>query len=75
MECFRSLEPPERRPDAFSARRSALESRGQSSRLSLANIDGPVQPARAKIGARLDLVATSFRGARHLAQVEIRRGD
>ncbi len=33
----------------------------------------PWVPARAKIGARLDLVAASFRGARHLAQVEIRR--
>ena len=33
----------------------------------------PWAPARAKIGARLDLVATPFRGARHLAQVEIRR--
>jgi hypothetical protein len=31
--------------------------------------------ARATIGARLDLVATPFRGARHLAQVEIRRAD
>jgi putative transposase len=31
--------------------------------------------ARAKIGARLDLVATPFRGARHLAQVEIRRAN
>jgi len=31
--------------------------------------------ARAKIGARLEVVATPFRGARHLAQVEIRRGD
>jgi hypothetical protein len=35
----------------------------------------PRVPARSKIGARLDLVATSFRGARHLAQVEIRRGN
>jgi transposase InsO family protein len=35
----------------------------------------PRVPARTKIGARLDLVAMSFRGARHLAQVEIRRGD
>ena len=35
----------------------------------------PWAPARARIGARLDLVATPFRGARHLAQVEIRRGD
>jgi hypothetical protein len=35
----------------------------------------PWAPARAKIGARLDLVATPFRGARHLAQIEIRRGD
>ena len=35
----------------------------------------PWAPARAKIGARLDLLATPFRGARHLAQVEIRRGD
>ena len=35
----------------------------------------PWAPARAKIGARLDLVATSFQGARHLAQIEIRRGD
>jgi transposase InsO family protein len=35
----------------------------------------PWVPARAKIGARLDLVATSFRGARHLAQVEIRRAN
>jgi hypothetical protein len=31
--------------------------------------------AQAKIGARLDLMATPFRGARHLAQIEIRRGD
>jgi putative transposase len=35
----------------------------------------PWAPARAKIGARLDLVATPFRGARHLAQVELRRVD
>jgi transposase InsO family protein len=35
----------------------------------------PRVPARAKVGARLELVATPFRGARHLAQVEIRRGD
>ena len=35
----------------------------------------PWVPARAKIGARLDLLATSFRGARHLAQVEIRRAN
>jgi putative transposase len=35
----------------------------------------PWAPARAKIGARLELVATPFRSARHLAQVEIRRGD
>jgi transposase InsO family protein len=35
----------------------------------------PWVQARAKIGARLDLVATPFRGARHLAQVEIRRAD
>jgi len=35
----------------------------------------PWVPARAKIGARLELVATSFRGARHLAQVEIRRAS
>jgi putative transposase len=35
----------------------------------------PWAPARAKIGARLDLVATPFRGARHLAHVEIRRAD
>jgi len=35
----------------------------------------PWVPARAKIGARLELVATPFRGARHLAQIEIRRGD
>jgi hypothetical protein len=35
----------------------------------------PWTPARAKIGARLDLVAASFRGAQHLAQVEIRRGN
>jgi hypothetical protein len=32
-------------------------------------------PARSKIGARLDLVATSFRSARHLAQVEIWRAN
>ena len=32
-------------------------------------------PARAKIAARLELVATSFRGARHLAQVEIQRAN
>ena len=30
--------------------------------------------ARARIRARFDLVATPFRCARHLAQVEIRRG-
>jgi len=41
---FRSLEPPKRWPDAFSASRSALESRGQSSRLPLAILDGPVHP-------------------------------
>jgi len=35
----------------------------------------PWAQARAKIGARLDLVATPFRGAWHLAQVEIRRAD
>jgi hypothetical protein len=35
----------------------------------------PWVPARAKIGARLELVATSFRGARHLAQIEIRRAN
>jgi hypothetical protein len=35
----------------------------------------PWAPARPKIGARLDLLATPFRGARHLAQVEIRRAD
>jgi len=35
----------------------------------------PRVPARTKIGARLDLVATPFRGARHLAQVEIRRAN
>jgi hypothetical protein len=35
----------------------------------------PWAPARAKIGARLELVATPFRGARHLAQIAIRRGD
>jgi len=35
----------------------------------------PMGAAQAKIGARLDLVATPFRGARHLAQIEIRRGD
>jgi len=35
----------------------------------------PWAPARAKIGARMDLVATPFRSARHLAQVEIRRAD
>ena len=35
----------------------------------------PRVPARSKIGARLDLVTTSFRGARHLAQVEIRRAN
>jgi len=35
----------------------------------------PWAPARAKSGARLELVATPFRGARHLAQIEIRRGD
>ena len=42
MAYFRSLEPPERRPDAYSASRSALESRGQSSSLPLAIVDGPV---------------------------------
>jgi transposase InsO family protein len=35
----------------------------------------PGAEARSKIGARLELVATSFRGARHLAQVEIRRAN
>ena len=35
----------------------------------------PRVPARSKIGARLDLVATSFRSARHLAQVEIWRAN
>jgi putative transposase len=35
----------------------------------------PRVAARSKIGARLDLVATPFRGARHLAQVEIRRAN
>jgi len=35
----------------------------------------PRVPARAKIGARLELVATQFRGARHLAQVEIRQAN
>jgi len=35
----------------------------------------PWVPARAKIGARLELVATSFRGARYLAQVGIRRAN
>jgi putative transposase len=35
----------------------------------------PWAPARSKIGSRLELVATSFRGARHLAQVEIRRAN
>jgi hypothetical protein len=35
----------------------------------------PWAPARVEIGARLDLVATPFRGAWHLAQVEIRRGE
>jgi transposase InsO family protein len=35
----------------------------------------PRVPDRAKVGARLELVATSFRGARHLAQVEIRRAN
>ena len=43
MARFRSLEPPKRWPDVFSASRSALESRGQSSRLPLAIVDGPVQ--------------------------------
>jgi hypothetical protein len=33
----------------------------------------PRVPARSKIGDRLEMVATSFRGARHLAQVEIQR--
>jgi len=35
----------------------------------------PKAPARAKIGARLELVAAPFQGARHLAQVEIRRAN
>ena len=35
----------------------------------------PWAPARAKIGTRLELVAKPFRGARHLAQVEIRCGN
>ena len=35
----------------------------------------PWVPARAKIGARLELAATPFGVARHLAQVEIRRGN
>ena len=43
---FRSLGPPKRRPDAFSASRSPLESRGQSSRLPLAIVDGLVHQAR-----------------------------
>jgi hypothetical protein len=43
MACFRSLESPKRLPDAFSAIRSVLESRGQNSRLPRAIVDGPVQ--------------------------------
>jgi transposase InsO family protein len=35
----------------------------------------PWAPVRAKIGERLELVATPFQGARHMAQIEIRRGD
>ena len=42
MARFRSLEPSKRWPDAFSASRSVLESRGQSSRFPLAILDGPV---------------------------------
>jgi hypothetical protein len=45
MARFRSLEPPKRWPDALSASRSALASRGQSSRRPLAIVDGPVQQA------------------------------
>ena len=43
MARFRSPEHPQRWPDAFSASGSALESRGQSSSLPLAIVDGPVQ--------------------------------
>ena len=42
MARFRSLEPPKRWPDASSASRSALGSRGQSGRLPLAIVDGPI---------------------------------
>jgi hypothetical protein len=50
MAHFRSLASPKRWTDAFSASQSALESRGQSSRLSLAIVDGPVHR-----GSQLDL--------------------
>jgi hypothetical protein len=52
MARFRSLEPRKRWPDAFSASRSALESRGQSSRIPLAIVDGPVHQGRSIGGAR-----------------------
>jgi hypothetical protein len=42
MARFRSLEPSKRWPDAFSASRSALKSRGQSSRFPMAIVDGPL---------------------------------
>jgi hypothetical protein len=35
----------------------------------------PWAPARVEIGARLDIVATPFRGARRLAHIEIRRRE
>ena len=53
MARFRSLEPRKRWPDTFSASRSALESRGQSSRLPLAIVDGPVQWELLVAGAKV----------------------
>ena len=55
------LKPPS--PDAFSASRSALESRGQSSRLPLAIVDRPVQRASLckatfLMGTRLGLLSS-----------------
>ena len=52
MAHFRSLASPKRWTDAFSASQSALESRGQSSRLSLAIVDGPVHPPRRRETSR-----------------------
>ncbi len=49
MARFKSREPPKRWPVALSACRSAQESRGQSGRLSLANVDGPVHATLVQI--------------------------